>query len=219
MPTINFNLANEHIDFKNGPFYVNTELKDWQTDNNTPRVAAISAFGFSGTNCHLVVEEESAKVKQQRQQALEQSTKKPHYLIAISAKTERSLEQKIKDMQMWFKDKNNFIQHNSKTLLSNISYTLNAGRSHFNRRISMVVDSIEALENTLQAISEDKNKDNYFKGAVDNKKPDDAAIYKQVLKISLDKIKAPGFLHEAKEYKEILESLANLYVKGYDLDW
>ena len=39
VPTINFNQANEHIDFKNSPFYVNTELKDWKTENNAPTLS------------------------------------------------------------------------------------------------------------------------------------------------------------------------------------
>jgi acyl transferase domain-containing protein/acyl carrier protein/SAM-dependent methyltransferase len=56
VPSLHFEHANPHIDFGSSPFYVNTELKEWRSDSGpTPR-GAISSFGFSGTNAHLVVE-------------------------------------------------------------------------------------------------------------------------------------------------------------------
>lgn len=56
-PSLNYRQPNEHIDFENSPFYVNTELKDWNVNNGLKRIAAISAFGFSGTNSHMIIEE------------------------------------------------------------------------------------------------------------------------------------------------------------------
>lgn len=60
-PLVNYKQLNEHIDLENSPFYINTELKDWVVDEGKPRMAAVSAFGFSGTNCHLVIEEAPAE--------------------------------------------------------------------------------------------------------------------------------------------------------------
>ncbi|MCB0195285.1 MAG: KR domain-containing protein, partial [Anaerolineae bacterium] len=54
-PSLHFEAPNAHIDFINSPFYVNTELKDWTVEAG-PRRAAVSSFGFSGTNAHLVIE-------------------------------------------------------------------------------------------------------------------------------------------------------------------
>jgi len=42
--------------FEESPFYPNTRLKEWKV-NDTSRRAAISSFGFGGTNCHMIVEE------------------------------------------------------------------------------------------------------------------------------------------------------------------
>jgi polyketide synthase PksN len=53
-PTINFETLNEHIHLEDSPFYINTELKPWV---GTARRAAVSTFGFSGTNAHLVIDE------------------------------------------------------------------------------------------------------------------------------------------------------------------
>jgi acyl transferase domain-containing protein len=42
---------------RDGPFYVNTEKRPWLPSANHPRRAAISAFGFGGSNFHCVLEE------------------------------------------------------------------------------------------------------------------------------------------------------------------
>lgn len=54
---VNFKNRNEHISIEDSPFYIPTETKDWITPGNMPRRAAVSSFGFSGTNCHIVLEE------------------------------------------------------------------------------------------------------------------------------------------------------------------
>ena len=76
--------ANERINFIDSPFYVNTELKGWETESGIPRRAAISSFGFSGTNCHLVIEEAPRKEK-----AINVDLK-PYYLIPVSGKTTKA---------------------------------------------------------------------------------------------------------------------------------
>ena len=56
-PSLNFAAPNPNIDFGATPFYVNTELREWEARNGDPRVAGVSAFGFGGTNFHVVLEE------------------------------------------------------------------------------------------------------------------------------------------------------------------
>ncbi|MFN8038356.1 MAG: SDR family NAD(P)-dependent oxidoreductase [Acidimicrobiales bacterium] len=56
-PSLNFAAPNPNLDFGSLPFKVNTELRDWEPRNGDPRVAAVSAFGFGGTNFHAVLEE------------------------------------------------------------------------------------------------------------------------------------------------------------------
>ena len=62
-PSLNFEKANEHINFDDSPFYVNTELTDWKTEDSAPLRAAVSSFGFSGTNAHVVLEEYPEKLR------------------------------------------------------------------------------------------------------------------------------------------------------------
>ncbi|HNB69930.1 MAG TPA: beta-ketoacyl synthase N-terminal-like domain-containing protein, partial [Acidobacteriota bacterium] len=56
-PSLNFHKPNPNLDFTHSPFYVNTELKPWPTPACGVRRAAVSAFGFGGTNFHGVFEE------------------------------------------------------------------------------------------------------------------------------------------------------------------
>ena len=55
-PSLHFETPNPKIDFANSPFYVNTTLTEWIT-NNTPRRAGVSSFGIGGTNAHVILEE------------------------------------------------------------------------------------------------------------------------------------------------------------------
>ena len=56
-PSINFERPNSNVDWSGSPFAVNTELRDWEVAADRSRVAGVSAFGFGGTNFHLVMEE------------------------------------------------------------------------------------------------------------------------------------------------------------------
>ena len=61
-PSIHFEKPNEHIDFENTPFFVNTRLRRWEQPTGRPRRGAVSSFGYSGTNAHVVLEEYPAPV-------------------------------------------------------------------------------------------------------------------------------------------------------------
>ena len=56
-PSINFARPNPNVDWSVSPFAVNTELRDWDVAPGKSRIAGVSAFGFGGTNFHIVMEE------------------------------------------------------------------------------------------------------------------------------------------------------------------
>ena len=65
-PTINVKQPNPKMAVEQSPFYLNTQTRPWmpRTDG-TPRRAAVSSFGFGGTNFHLVLEEHSPELPKQ----------------------------------------------------------------------------------------------------------------------------------------------------------
>ncbi|MCB9469472.1 MAG: SDR family NAD(P)-dependent oxidoreductase [Candidatus Obscuribacterales bacterium] len=57
-PTIGVVEPNQACNFDKNPFYINTHSRPWiNKDPLNPRRAAVSAFGFGGTNFHAVLEE------------------------------------------------------------------------------------------------------------------------------------------------------------------
>ena len=56
-PTLNSEVPNPNIEFAKTPFYLLNEAREWEKPAGFPRRAAVSAYGFGGTNFHLVLEE------------------------------------------------------------------------------------------------------------------------------------------------------------------
>jgi acyl transferase domain-containing protein len=56
-PSLHCETPNPNIDFARSPFAVNRALRDWPAAAHGVRRAGVSAFGFGGTNFHLVLEE------------------------------------------------------------------------------------------------------------------------------------------------------------------
>ena len=55
-PHLNLKTLNPYIHWDEIPLEVPTQLRPWPTKAK-PRIAAVSSFGFSGTNAHIVVAE------------------------------------------------------------------------------------------------------------------------------------------------------------------
>ncbi|MDJ0953921.1 MAG: SDR family NAD(P)-dependent oxidoreductase [Acidimicrobiia bacterium] len=56
-PSLGGDTPNPNIDFSRSPLYINKELTDWKVEPRQVRSAGVSAFGFGGTNFHVVLEE------------------------------------------------------------------------------------------------------------------------------------------------------------------
>lgn len=56
-PTIKVDRPNPELDLPSSPFYLNTRVRPWVRAEGAPRRAAVSSFGFGGSNFHVTVEE------------------------------------------------------------------------------------------------------------------------------------------------------------------
>ncbi|MCB0210439.1 MAG: enoyl-CoA hydratase/isomerase family protein [Anaerolineae bacterium] len=104
-PSLNFEQPNPHLQFEDTPFYVNTALKAWSVEKGSRR-AAISSFGFSGTNAHLVLEEYVDQRSGGRGQGSEAGQLYPIVLSAKNQERLRDYAEKLLD----FVQRANFLE-------------------------------------------------------------------------------------------------------------
>lgn len=204
-PTINVKEVNRHIDFERSPFFINTELMEWKRKDGIPRRAGVSSFGFSGTNCHVIIEEPPLQKNTETEPA------KPFYLFPLSAMTKEALDQKLEDMALWIeREGENFP-------IQDISYTLFKGRSHFSQRCIFIAKDLSQLKQKIQEVKEKGLADGYFTSEDEklHAKKDSQEEYGIRL---LEDISETGTISR-DVFKEKLESLAKIYINGYDLDW
>ncbi|HKR63481.1 MAG TPA: beta-ketoacyl synthase N-terminal-like domain-containing protein, partial [Thermoanaerobaculia bacterium] len=129
-PSLHFRAANEHLPLDGSPFFVNTELRAWERSADAPRRAAVSSFGFSGTNAHVILEEAPVVAPV--------ATKKlDSYFFAFSARGERELRRVLDGFARWLKT--------SDEDLADVAYTLLVGRMHFRVRAGFVASDREEL--------------------------------------------------------------------------
>ncbi|AIQ12430.1 SDR family NAD(P)-dependent oxidoreductase [Paenibacillus durus] len=194
----------EYIRWSESPFYVNKTNQPWPK-KGSPRLGAVSAFGISGTNVHLVVESYEGR---RNEAVLERA---PYYVLALSAKTEGALAQKVQDMIEALES-----GRAGQSSMAEISYTLLEGRQHFRHRCAIVVQSREDAVYVWKQAGGSEKPGNLFQGTVTREFTGQKMIQEhgnEMLKQSLKEVEAPA------KYRDILYVLADLYCQGYALDW
>ncbi len=93
-PTLNVKQPSEVLEIENTHFYINTETRPWfRRGSGDTRKAAVSAFGFGGTNFHVVLEEYNSDSQPfERLQSVSQP-------VLVSAETTDSLLDKLKGIK------------------------------------------------------------------------------------------------------------------------
>ena len=122
-PSLNFQRPNPYIPWRKVPFSSTPRSTPWKAREGETLKGAVSAFGMSGTNAHAVVESHSRTPGETRPL--------PFVLLPLSARTPKALDQRIRDLSA-------FLSRNPHESLSEIAYTLQTGRTHFNHRCAVV---------------------------------------------------------------------------------
>jgi acyl transferase domain-containing protein/thioesterase domain-containing protein/SAM-dependent methyltransferase len=137
-PSLNFVVPNRHIDFAAAPVAVCDRLTPWPHCADRPRRAGVSAFGLSGTNAHVIVEE--APVAPPRP-ALPAGP----FLFVLSARTEAALGRRASDLADWLDGLGAAVP------LADIAFTLAVGRRHMSHRRAFVAADLADLRHALRA--------------------------------------------------------------------
>ena len=126
--SLNFETPNRHIDFVSLPMSVCRTLSPWPRRSDRARIAGVSAFGLSGTNAHVVIEEAP--------QHPERGALPPGpYLFPLSGRTADALEKRVDDLASWLEGEG---RHQA---LADIAYSLGAGRRHWPVRHMIVAST------------------------------------------------------------------------------
>src|SRR6266508_1378259 len=199
--SLHFEKGNPAIDFESGPFYVNTQLQEWKAPADGMRRAAVSSFGFSGANAHLVIEEAPAIERA--------AVEAPAYVTPLSARTAEQLKQQAR----------NLLAHLKRTpdlSMTDLSFTLFVGRMHLTHRLSCLAHNQNELIHLLEQWVETGSASQVYTAEIQ-----EARIREQV---SLKKfgnhcIQECRNAPTADDYLENLAAIAELYVQGYSLDF
>ncbi|WP_448265467.1 beta-ketoacyl synthase N-terminal-like domain-containing protein [Nostoc sp. DSM 114159] len=150
-PSLHFETPNPKIDFANSPFYVNTKLTEWKTDN-IPRRAGVSSFGMGGTNAHVILEEapllrQGAGGRGQGEESRGAGSRGQggdYQLLCLSGKSASALEKATANLITHLKE-------HPELNLGDVAYTLNSGRRGFNHRRMLICQDLEDAVKGLES--------------------------------------------------------------------
>jgi 3-oxoacyl-(acyl-carrier-protein) synthase/acyl carrier protein/SAM-dependent methyltransferase len=155
VPSLNVTKENTRFDFDNSPFYVSRKTTPWDVAPGSRRRAAVSSFGFSGTNAHLVIEEYVPV------EPVIPAGERP-CLVPLSARTEEQLRQKSWDLLEAVRTAQSPLD------LAAVAYTLQAGREAMEERVGFIVSSVGQLVERLSAyVAGEKKIEGARQGRVD----------------------------------------------------
>jgi len=222
VPSLHSRELNPHIDWQRTPFVVQQEQQPWLrptvTENGRevsyPRRAALSSFGATGANAHLILEE----VTDGAPAELNPSGLSGHqsFLVPLSARTEERLREYAERLLTFLKDGALDVASEAEPLadrnalnLASIAYTLQVGRKEMDTRVAFIADSVAALIEKLAAFAQGKNQvaGCYYKRAIDR---DNATIAAD---------EDFTVLLQTWIRKKKLQSIAQVWVAGSDIDW
>ncbi len=207
-PAASFERLNPHIDLSDSPFVVNTALKPWPENAKGGRSAVVSAFGFSGTNAHLVLEAAPARNVEPARAA---GSAQP-VLIPLSAKSGEQLRQRARDLADFLAGlAADADAADAAPTLQDIAYTLQVGKEAMEERCALVVASLAELDAQLRAFSAGQTPRGMQVGSSLSRAGKLAFIGQDR---GLQAVLIDACLREGK-----LDKLAELWVDGVDLPW
>ena len=210
-PSLHTEELNPNIDFEKTPFVVQRELGEWKRPRITaagqtrerPRMAGISSFGAGGANAHLIVEEYVALNDHQRTTTIDE---RQSSIIVLSAKTEDQLKSQARNLVSAI-----HARRLTDADLPSVAYTLQTGREAMEERVAVIVNTTKELEEKLQAFAESRAEiGEVYRGQVRHGRESlTLFVGDEEFGETINK-----WIQRGK-----LGKLADLWVKGFDIDW
>eukprot|EP01028_Stygiella_incarcerata_P001284 TRINITY_DN1211_c0_g1_i1.p1 TRINITY_DN1211_c0_g1~~TRINITY_DN1211_c0_g1_i1.p1 ORF type:complete len:6166 (-),score=1589.85 TRINITY_DN1211_c0_g1_i1:110-16939(-) len=143
-PHLHFTRLNPHIPpLSEFSAEIPTTVRPWCSDSDEPLRGAISSFGFSGTNCHIIVEEVRNDSPHHLLSDADSTTKKSSMLV-LSARNTASLHDLAHLYAEWLS------KHEDCGSIDDVCYTAAIGRETFAHRIAVIGNSSSEIATSLR---------------------------------------------------------------------
>jgi acyl transferase domain-containing protein/acyl carrier protein len=162
--SLHFETPSPHIPWDSLPVRVVDKAIPWQA-NGRPRRAGISSFGFTGTNAHVLIEEappQSATADEYSTGDIAVASEsdaqdKPVDVLPLSARSPQALVALAQRYGEW-------LNTDPKVDIADVCFTAGTGRSHFEHRAALVVDSIQSAREVLAELAENRIRPGVVRG-------------------------------------------------------
>ncbi|WP_254900270.1 type I polyketide synthase [Lonsdalea iberica] len=146
--TLHAETPSSKIDWSRGNIKLLNSAHGWP-ENGRPKRAAVSAFGFSGTNAHLILEEAPPISSSAEPAATENTFPVPGIALPLSAASPDGLCAQARQLRSW-------ISREAAPDLSAVAYSLAAHRTHFDYRAVVTADNRDGILEALEGLAENR---------------------------------------------------------------
>ncbi|MGA5417946.1 type I polyketide synthase [Streptomyces pseudogriseolus] len=142
--TLHVDRPSTHVDWSSGSVELLTEAREWTTAEGRPRRAGVSAFGVSGTNAHVILEEAPPE-EQPENDGPREDVAGGLVPWVVSGKSEAALEQQAGRLH-------DFLAADPALDLADAGWSLVSSRSRFEHRAVVLGRDRGELLGALQAL-------------------------------------------------------------------
>ncbi|MFP1909064.1 type I polyketide synthase [Lonsdalea quercina] len=146
--TLHAETPSSKIDWSRGNIKLLDAAINWP-DSGRPKRAAVSAFGFSGTNAHLILEEAPLISSSEKNAATENTFPVPGISLPLSAASPSGLCAQARQLQSW-------ISRENVSDLSAVAYSLATHRTHFDYRAVVTADNRDGILDALEGLADNR---------------------------------------------------------------
>lgn len=140
VPHLHLEKLNPRIGLAGTRFFIPRERIPWPNEQG-PRLAAVSSFGFGGTNAHVLV------APAPQMEPAGHAPPRPLYLLPLSAKTKPAL----RELALRFAD---WLRHHPQVPLEDVCAAAAQGRCHFEYRLAACAATSQELSAVLRSWAE-----------------------------------------------------------------
>ena len=203
---LHFEAPSPHVDWDRLPVRIPSQSTDWPDKRHRAARAGVSAFGFSGSNAHVIVEApidgaaSGAGLAPEggtmpvgadlldalgNFEAFETEHARTARLLPLSAKSENALHALARRYLAWIDEQRGGLETDEAlgAWLADLAWTAGSGRSHFGHRAAIVFADLESLHERLRRLCG----------------PDDAAPTRQAGKVAFVFSGEVGICHATVE--------------------